>query len=207
MRKITIVALHHRFQWKDTDAGDLGSLLTKMLEGDRSIELIAEEANKLPTTVGQRVAFRFDKPWVNVDMDEMERMRKGIYDELQTRDGGPLDDDCDGHKEYYMPNADGIREDFWLSRINGYRLDRIVFLCGFLHLSTVASKFRDRRWIVEEINVCEHRWYIERFGTLTIVEGNGRRWCECRPNSKHVRHTAAAREPKEADAFPDESSA
>lgn len=48
MRKITIIALHHKLQWRDTDAGDLESLLTKVLEGDPSIELIAEEANKLP---------------------------------------------------------------------------------------------------------------------------------------------------------------
>jgi hypothetical protein len=63
MRKITIIALHHKLQWRDTDAGDLESLLTKVLEGDPSIELIAEEANKLPTTVGQRIAFRFNTPW------------------------------------------------------------------------------------------------------------------------------------------------
>ncbi len=68
MRKITIIALHHKLQWRDTDAGDLESLLTKVLDADPSIELIAEEANKLSTTVGQGIAFRFNKPWANVDM-------------------------------------------------------------------------------------------------------------------------------------------
>ena len=194
MRKITIIALHHKLQWRDTDAGDLESLLTRLLEGDLSIELIAEEANKLPTTVGQRVAFRFNKPWANVDMDEMERQRQGIYDELRSRGGAPLDDDSDGCKEYYLEKADGIREEFWLSKINGYRLERVVFLCGLLHLSTVAAKFRDRGWMVEEINACGCQWYVERFGTLTIVEENSCRWCECRPNSKTFRPAAAVSE-------------
>jgi hypothetical protein len=173
MRRITIIAVHHKLQWRDTDAGHLESILAKILEGDPTIELIAEEANKLPTTVGQRIAFRFNKPWANVDMDEMERQRKGIYDDLQSRGGGPLDDDSDGRKEYDVPEADRIREEFCLSKINGYRLDRVVFLCGLLHLSTMAARCRERGWIVEEINACSLQWYVERFGTLTIVEENG----------------------------------
>ena len=191
MRKITIIAVHHKLQWRDTDAKDLESLLSTRLEDDPAVELIAEEANKLPTTVGQRLAFRFNKPWANVDMDELERQRKGIYDALQSRGGAPLDDDLDGWKEYYVPEADGMREDFWLTKINGYRLDRVVFVCGLLHLSTVAAKFRERGWIVEEINACACQWYVERFGTLTVVEEDGYRWCECRPNARTFQPSAA----------------
>jgi hypothetical protein len=55
-------------------------------------------------------------------------------------------------KNTTLVKADGSREEFWLSKSNGYRLERVVFLCGLLHLSTVATKFRDRGWIVEEIN-------------------------------------------------------
>lgn len=95
-----------------------------------------------------------------------------------------------------MPEADRIREEFWLSKINGYRLDRVVFLCGLLHLSTAAAKFRDRGWIVEEINACGCQWYVERFGTLTIVEENGYRWCECRPNSKTFQPAIAVQKPQ-----------
>jgi len=46
MRRITIIAVHHKLQWRDTDAGHLESILAKILEGDPTIELIAEEANK-----------------------------------------------------------------------------------------------------------------------------------------------------------------
>jgi len=184
MRKITIIAVHHKLQWRDTDARDLELLLTKTLEGDPNIELIAEEANRLPTTVGQRLAFRFNKPWANLDMDELERQRKGIHEALQSRGGAPLDDDSDGCKEYYLNEADRIREESWVSKINGYRLDRVIFVCGLLHLSTAAARFRDRGWIVEEFNACACQWYVERFGTLTIVEEDGYRWCECRPNAR-----------------------
>ena len=76
-------------------------------------------------------------------------------------------------KEYYLPKADGIREDFWLSKISGYRLDRVVFLCGLLHLTTVAAKFRDRGWIVEKINACACQWYVERFG---YAHSRRRKW-------------------------------
>jgi hypothetical protein len=44
-------------------------------------------------------------------MDEMKRQRKGIYDDLQSRGGGPLNDDSAGCKEYYLPEADRIREE------------------------------------------------------------------------------------------------
>jgi hypothetical protein len=192
MRKITIIAVHHKLQWRDTDTRDLELLLTKTLEGDPNIELIAEEANKLPTTVGQRLAFRFNKPWANVDMDELERQRKGIHEGLQSRGGAPLDDDSDGCKEYYLQEEDRIREEFWVSKINGYRLDRVVFECGLLHLSTVAARFRDRGWIVEEINACACHRYVERFGMLTIVEEDGHRWCECRPNARTFQPSASA---------------
>jgi hypothetical protein len=32
MRRITIIAVHHKLQWKDSDAGNLESLLTKVLQ-------------------------------------------------------------------------------------------------------------------------------------------------------------------------------
>jgi hypothetical protein len=184
VRKLTIIAVDHKLQWRDTDEGHLKSLISKILDDDMAIDLIAEEANKLPTTVAQRLACRGNVPWRNVDMDATERQRAGICDELLSRSGGPLLDDDEGYKECYLPNADEIRERYWFSTINTYRIDRVVLLCGLLHLATVAEKFRSRGWIVEEINACGLRWYVERFGTLTIVQEDGSRCCECRPNSR-----------------------
>jgi len=184
MRQITILGLDHRLQWKDTGGGHLDSLLRSMLESDPSVELMAEEANGLPTTVAQRLAFTFHKPWKNVDMNAIEQHQARITDERLERGGGPLMDDEDGYTQCYLPDVDGRREQHWLSVINGYRLVRVVLLCGLLHLDTVAEKFQAGHWVTHKINVCELQWYIERFGTLTVVESNGQRWCECRPNRK-----------------------
>lgn len=187
MKKLTVVAVDHKLQWKDTDPGHLESLLSKVLDDEKDVELIAEEATKLPTTVAQRLACRRNVPWQNVDMDALERQKAGICDELLFRGGGPLMDDDGGDKECYLPNADEIREKYWFSAISNYRVDRVVLVCGLLHLAAVSERFRSRSWSVEEINVCGLQWYVERFGTLTIVEENGRRWCERRPNSKEFR--------------------
>jgi hypothetical protein len=54
MNKITLLALGHRVQWEDP-TGDLHNLLLELATNSK-IDLIAEEADKLPTTVGQRLA-------------------------------------------------------------------------------------------------------------------------------------------------------
>jgi hypothetical protein len=183
MKKITIVGLDHHLQWKDTEAGHLRSAISDVLARDSTVGLIAEEANALPTTVGMRVAFHFNKPWANVEMDRSERWSRGLPARIIRR-SAPLDDGSDGGKQYYSQDFDPIREDFWLSQIKGYGIDRVLFICGLLHLDTVAAKFSTDGWDVEEINVCSEPWYVERFGTFTVVEENGERWCETRPPAR-----------------------
>ena len=152
---------------------------------DTNPELVAEEAQKLPTTVGQRLASRMGKPWADVDIDGIERQRAGIYDELRLRPCGPLLDDDEGSSINYVANADGTREQHWVSKISEFRVSRVVFICGLLHLAPLASKFRSAGWTVDEISVCDLEWYKKRFGRLEVFEEDGRRWCEIRPNSKN----------------------
>jgi hypothetical protein len=181
---IKIVGLDHVLQWKDTDEKHLQSLLSTLFGASPRVELIAEEAYKLPTTVAQRLACRLNIPWKEVDMDDLERQRAGIHDALQTRGGSPLMDDDDGYTMSYLEQADELREQNWVDKIRRYRVQSVIFLCGLLHLTTVATKFRTRGWDVQEINICDLDWYKSRFGTLTVLEEAGQRWCECRPNSK-----------------------
>jgi hypothetical protein len=75
-------------QWRDTDQGHFDSPLINVLDGAQSIELIAGVADKLPATVGQRMPFVLITLGANVDMDEMERQRLGLYEELQSRELG-----------------------------------------------------------------------------------------------------------------------
>lgn len=181
LKKLTIVALHHGLQWRDTRQGHLKSLLAGVMEDAQGIDLIAEESEGLPTTVAQRLACSLNVPWRNVDMDTAERLREGIYEELKSRPEGPLVGE-EGYKEYYLPNADDVRERHWVSAVNNCHLGRVIFLCGLLHLGPLAEKFRSSGWCVEEINACSSKWYVERFGTRTIVKEDGHRWCECRPS-------------------------
>ena len=52
----------------------------------------------MPTTVGQQLACRLNKPWLNMDMDDAERCAAGIFEELENRCSYPLIED-DGLKQ------------------------------------------------------------------------------------------------------------
>ena len=56
-----------------TSPSTLSDLLTSS-----EIDLIAEEASGLPTTVGQRVSCKLDTPWIDMDMTRAERIEAGI---------------------------------------------------------------------------------------------------------------------------------
>jgi hypothetical protein len=183
MRKIILVGLDHSLQWKDTEAGDLRSLLSDLLKGDPAIDLIAEETAPYPTTVGMRVAFQFNKPWANIDLDKMEKQQRGIPDPIPRR-SAPLDDHSNGTKQFYSEKYDPIREDVWLLKIDKFQVSRVLFVCGLIHLDTFASRLTARDWDVTPINVCCEQWYVERFGTKKIFADHGERWCEERPDCK-----------------------
>jgi hypothetical protein len=100
--KIVLIGLDHATQWKDP-TGDLKQLLGILISGYRP-KLIAEEAYKLPTTVAQRLAFQMEVPWLEIDMNDSERLREGIHQELAKRPSGPALPD--GYSEGYLANAD-----------------------------------------------------------------------------------------------------
>jgi hypothetical protein len=105
--KITLLSLNHDVQWKDP-TGDLYRILSKLLANSQ-IDLIAEEAFGLPTTVAQRLACKLDKPWIQIDMSTVERKLAGIYEALIERRSEPIDP-CKniGSLSLYLPN-DAIR--------------------------------------------------------------------------------------------------
>src|SRR6266852_4754734 len=85
----TIVGLNHELQWKDA-TGDLQRLLADRITNS-SVDLIVEEATGLPTTVAQRLSCRLNKPWMNIDLSEAEKILAGIKEELDQRPSPPLD--------------------------------------------------------------------------------------------------------------------
>jgi len=46
-----------------------------------------------------------------------------------------------------------------------------------------TKKLEEKGCIVEQLNVSELEWFKSQFGTYTIVEEDGNRWCEVRRNS------------------------
>jgi len=172
---VTIIGLDHRVQWKDP-TGELQMLLEGLVRQSR-VDLIAEEAYKLPTTVGFRLACRANLPWVDVDMNDTERLESRINDELKNRPQRPL---FDGKKVAvsYLPHADAIREAYWVNRLMQHNVSSPLVICDLLHLSPFASKLRNKGCTVKEQNVCDEDWNKNRFGPRKVVEENGERWCE-----------------------------
>jgi len=177
--KIILLGLTHELQWKDT-SGDLRKLLDDYL-ASHPIDLIAEEASGLPTTVAQRLAFKNDKPWLEIDMSIADRKLAKIYKKLSLRRSAPLNlgENLDFRIEY-LPREDGIRETEWVRRIRRQRVGVVLCLCGLLHVEPFAKKLEEEGCTVEQRNVTELDWFRNLYGTCNIVEDQGIRWCEVR---------------------------
>jgi hypothetical protein len=171
----TIIGLNHRVQWKDP-SGELHMVLEGLVR-ESHVQLIAEEAYQLPTTVGFRLACRANLPWVDVDMNDTERLQAGIAEELKKRTQRPL---FDGKRVAvsYLPHADGVREAHWVNRLMQHRVSSALVICNLLHLGPFAGKLRSKGCTVNERNVCDEKWHMDVVGPCKIVEGNGERWCE-----------------------------
>jgi hypothetical protein len=175
--KIVLLGLNHDLQWKDP-TGDLRKILEEQFT-NLSVDLVAEEASGLPTTVAQRLACKYDKPWIDIDLSMADRKLAGIYDELLHRKCEPLDlaesVDC---RHLYLLHEDGIRETEWVSRILRSRVDAVLCLCGFLHVDPFRQKLEERGCSVEHLKVAELAWFQNLYGKYSIVEENGNRWFE-----------------------------
>jgi len=175
--KILLLGLNHELQWKDP-TGDLKKFLGQQFKNS-SIGLVAEEARSLPTTVAQRLASQYDKPWMDIDLSSADLKLAGIYDELQKRRHLPIDPSVSSdRREEYLPNADGIRETEWVRRILSHRVDLVLCLFGFLHVDPLRQKLEEKGCCVECLDVANTPWFKLNYGTCRIVEENGTRWCE-----------------------------
>jgi hypothetical protein len=175
--KILLLGLNHELQWKDP-TGDLKKFLGQQFKSS-SIGLVAEEARSLPTTVAQRLASQYDKPWMDIDLSSADLKLAGIYDELQKRRHLPIDPSVNSdRREEYLPNADGIRETEWVRRILSHRVDLVLCLFGFLHVDPLKQKLEEKGCCVERLDVANTPWFKLNYGTYRIVEENGTRWCE-----------------------------
>jgi hypothetical protein len=177
--KITLLSLNHELQWKDPTGG-LRRILSELLARPE-IELVAEEACGLPTTVAQRLTYKLNKPWIEIDMSIPERKLAGIHQALMDRRSAPIDPFSNiGSLSLYLPKEDGIRETEWVTRILRQRVDGVVCLCGFLHIEPFTQKLGKFGCTVEHVNLVEQEWFRRLYGTYRIIEEDGKRWCEIR---------------------------
>ncbi|HEY1676858.1 MAG TPA: hypothetical protein VGG04_04070 [Candidatus Sulfotelmatobacter sp.] len=178
--KVVLLGLNHELQWKDP-TGDLRQILGHLIS-TRGVDLVAEEAAGLPTTVAQRLAFILDKPWIDIDMNKAERVLAGIHESLLARRPFPIDP-CSGDTSTrcsYLPREDGIREEEWLRRILTKRADVVLCVCGFMHLDPFAKRLEEKGCSVEQVRLTELVWFQKHYGSYSIVEDDGKRWCEIR---------------------------
>jgi hypothetical protein len=185
MQKIILFGVTHDLQWRD-DTGDLRNILEQEL-AKSNIDLIAEEACGLPTTVAQRLAYKNDKPWIDIDLSIAERKLARIDEELKSRQYEPLNpSENNDVRILYLPNADGmIREVAWAERLLRLQrhVDVVLFLCGLFHVDPFKKKLEKHRWEVEVLDVTQEHWFQKQYGYFRIYEEDGKRWCEIRSES------------------------
>jgi hypothetical protein len=175
--KVTLIGVSHEVQWRD-QTGYFRDVISKLIG---AVDLIAEESVGLPTTVAQRLAFKFDKPWIEIDMTIVERKLAGIYDALIARATPPIDAFHNiGMQCLYLPHEDGEREKEWLRRILRHRVDTVLCICGFMHIGPFAKKLEEKGCIIEHIWLTEEEWFQQLYGKYKMVEQNGQLWCEMR---------------------------
>jgi hypothetical protein len=98
--------------------------------------LIAEEYPFDIHSVAFGRAVRLHTPYLQIDMYSAEQIEAGIYDEMSKVQ--PNDD-------YRLSNADNVREEFWLDKIEASD-DRgpVLIICGHLHVAFLAEKAEGR---------------------------------------------------------------
>jgi hypothetical protein len=146
-----IIGTDHGKQRSDLPDTGLKDKLQAYLS-TKNVVLIAEEIQTSGhvATFGRELIGE-DK-WLSIDMDDNERKKAGIYDTLFNRsvvDYNPETGDFSRVNRYYI-QADGIREHFWLDKIEAWCAQRhvtsgvIIITCGMNHPPYLAKKIRSR---------------------------------------------------------------
>ncbi len=132
MAELVVLGIDHSDQGSDPE---LKSTISGLIENSAA-RTIAEENRFRLYTVGYEVAASSGIRWVQIDMSTEERVKAGIYDKLANRmqirgyelNGQPI------QAIRYAPVEDGIREEFWLDRIEELGTGgRVLVICGCLH--------------------------------------------------------------------------
>jgi len=140
--QIIILGIDHGLQCHDKD---LEVLICDIIARQR-VTLIAEENRPMSETIARQVAHSLGLRWTQIDMSIEDRIKAGIDGKLSKR--MQLRFDANGNPASairYAPVEDGIREEFWLDRIEDSADDgTVLVICGCLHCLPLAEKAEKR---------------------------------------------------------------
>jgi hypothetical protein len=141
--EIFVLGVDHSRQLNDHG---LKILILEIVE-QYMITFIAEENRHLLNSIAKQVSESINLQWIQIDMSTEERIRANIYDKLANRmqirgydaDSNPI------MAIRYAPMEDGIREEFWLDRIEEIsKKEKVLVICGSLHCVPFSAKARQR---------------------------------------------------------------
>jgi hypothetical protein len=151
-----IVATYHDLQKTDSIDDGLAQKLATII-GMGRVVLIAEEvdANTNVDTFGRRLSRTIGQNrWLSIDMTDVQRRDAGILAQIAGRRlPGYRNGEFFPATRYYR-GADGIRENFWLDRIEDKCQElqvvegTILITCGYIHGPFLREKAAGRGHVV-----------------------------------------------------------
>ena len=140
--KLIIIGTEHPLQDSDACLKDLIASLTE----SEQVTLVGEEHKPPSISVARQVAESRGISWVQIDMNDDERRKVGIFEKLDNRTKIRYEVDGTVTQLFrYAPKEDGIREEFWLDRIAEHQTEgTALVICGALHARKVCGKAKQR---------------------------------------------------------------
>ena len=141
--ELIVLGIDHDRQCHDRR---LKALIAELVEREH-VTLIAEENRPLSHTLGKQVSESMNLSWLQIDMSIEDRIKAGIDGKLSNRMQirGYNEDGDPNMAIRYAPREDGIRENFWLDRIEGAGNNGMVLvICGCLHCVPLSEKAEKR---------------------------------------------------------------
>jgi hypothetical protein len=138
-----VLGTDHELQCHDRR---LQGLIVELVQRER-VTMIAEENRPLSNRIGRQVSQSLALPWIQIDMSIEDRIKAGIDGKLTNRM------QIRGYNEYgdpvpairYAPAEDGMREEFWLDRIEAtIEKGTVLVICGCLHCVPLSEKAEKR---------------------------------------------------------------
>jgi hypothetical protein len=139
---IIILGIDHVLQSDDQDL----KVLVSDIVARHCVTLIAEETRPMLETVACGVSRSLGLRWIEIDMSLDDQVKTGIREKLSNR----MQISFDANRDMYLTPRyalveDGIREEFWLDRIEETADDgTVLIICGAAHVSPLADKAEKR---------------------------------------------------------------